>query len=335
MPTNSPASPAKYGLTGIGNAIVDILAPVSEDLLAQQTAARGMIKGSMNLIDVNRARELYALLDKPTEMSGGSAGNTMAAFASFGGKGGYIGKVANDTLGQTFRKDMKEIGVDFPTDALENGAPTAQSMILITPDAQRTMNTYLGACVKLAPADVNEDLIANSEVTYLEGYLFDEPEAKEAFYTAARFVEKHGHKLSLTLSDSFCVNRYRAEFLHLIENHIDILFANDDELKALFETTDLSVAIDRIRPLCELTAVTMGENGSVIVTKDSKIAISAIKPPQLVDTTGAGDAYAAGFLFGLTSGKDLAECGRLASVAATEAISHIGPRPQTRLSDLA
>ncbi len=325
---------AKYGLTGIGNAIVDILAPVSEDLLAQQTAARGMIKGSMNLIDVARARELYALLDKPTEMSGGSAGNTMAAFASFGGKGGYIGKVANDTLGQTFRKDMNEIGIEFKTAPLENGAPTAQSMILITPDAERTMNTYLGACVKLTPNDVDEELIASSEVTYLEGYLFDEPEAKEAFYTAARFVEKHGRKLSLTLSDSFCVNRYRPEFLHLIENHVDILFANEDELKALFETTDLNQAIERIRPLCGLTAVTMGEKGSMVVTAEETIPVAAIPPAQLVDTTGAGDAYAAGFLFGLTSGKELEECGRLASLAATEAISHIGPRPQVKLGDL-
>jgi sugar/nucleoside kinase (ribokinase family) len=323
----------KYGVTAIGNAIVDILAPATDAFIAAQSA-KGMQKGGMTLIDAARAEELYALMGPATEMSGGSAGNTMAAFASFGGKGAYIGKVANDQLGKVFRHDIRAIGVDFFTPPLENSAPTAQCLILVTPDAQRTMNTFLGACVKLGPADVDENLIANSEVTYLEGYLFDEPQAKEAFFAAARYVKKHNRKLALTLSDSFCVNRYRNEFLDLIENHVDILFANDEELKALFQVSSVEDGIQAVAPLCDLSAVTMSEQGSVIISGGQTISVKAVPPSELVDTTGAGDAYAAGFLYGLTEGKPLQECGHLASLAASEIISHMGPRPLLPLKDI-
>ena len=324
---------AKYGLTAIGNAIVDVLAPASEDFIASQ-ADKGMQRGAMNLINAARAEEIYNLMGAATEMSGGSAGNTMAAFASFGGKGAYIGKVADDQLGKVFRHDIRAMGVHFDTPPLLNDAPTAQCLILVTPDAQRTMNTFLGACTKLTAADVDEDIIANSEITYLEGYLFDEPAAKDAFFTAARYVEKHQRKLSLTLSDSFCVNRYRAEFIDLIRNHVDILFANEAELKALSGTDDLHAAQEFIRPLCELTAITHGAEGSIIVHGSETIAVKAVKPTQLVDTTGAGDAYAAGFLYGLTENMSLAECGRLGSIAAAEVISHMGPRPQVSLKEV-
>lgn len=324
---------AQYGLTAIGNAIVDVLAHSTEEFITSQ-AKNGMKPNTMNLIDAARADELYNLLGPATEMSGGSAGNTMACFASFGGKGAYIGKVANDQLGKIFAHDTRSIGVHFESAPLVGGKPTAQCMILVTPDAHRTMNTFLGACTQLTEDDVDENIIANSKVTYLEGYLFDEPKAKAAFFKAADLVKKHNRKLSLTLSDPFCVVRYRDEFMALVENHVDILFTNEEELKELTKISDIEQAIEAIRGKCEIIAVTLGEKGSAIVTKDDTIRISAVPPQQLVDTTGAGDAYAAGFLFGLTEGKSLAECGRLGSVAASEVISHMGPRPLTELKSL-
>lgn len=324
----------KYGVAAIGNAIVDVLAPTTDAFITSQEPF-GMQRGGMTLIDTKRAEELYSLIGPATEMSGGSAGNTMAAFASFGGKGAYIGKVADDQLGKIFRHDMHAIGVYFDTPPLEGQEPTARSIILVTPDAQRSMNTYLGACVKITPDDVNEMIIAEAEITYLEGYLFDEPLAKQAFYTAANYVRKYDRKLSLTLSDSFCVNRYRNEFLDLIEDHIDILFANDAEIKALFEVETIEEAIEEIRAICPITAITLGENGSVIVCGDQTVQVAAVPPAQLVDTTGAGDAYAAGFMFGLVSGESLARSGELGSIAASEVISHMGPRPQASLKDAA
>jgi len=324
---------AIYGVTAIGNAIVDILAPTTKEFIESQKQY-GMQPGAMSLISAERAAELYGLMGPATEMSGGSAGNTMACYASFGGKGAYIGKVANDQLGKVFAHDTKSIGVHFDTPALANGKPTAQCMILVTPDAQRTMNTFLGASTQLTAEDVNEDLIANSKITYLEGYLFDDPLAKAAFFTAADFVTKHNRKLALTLSDPFCVVRHRDDFKILVENHVDILFANEEELKELTQISNTEQAIEAIRGKCEIIAVTLGAKGSVIVTKDATLHVSAIAPHQLVDTTGAGDSYAAGFMFGLTEGKDLAECGRLGSLAASEVISHMGPRPLTPLKTL-
>lgn len=324
---------AQYGVTAIGNAIVDILAPTTEEFIASQ-AQFGMQRGAMSLISAERAKELYGLIGPATEMSGGSAGNTMACFASFGGKGAYIGKVADDQLGKVFAHDTRAIGVHFDTPPLAGGKPTAVCIILVTPDAQRTMNTFLGASTQITEDDVNEDLIANSQITYLEGYLFDEPVAKAAFFKAAEFAKKHNRKLAVTLSDTFCVVRHRDDFKTLIKDHVDILFANENELKELTQTGDTEKAIESIRGQCEIIVVTLGEAGSVIVTKDETIRIAPITPKQLVDTTGAGDSYAAGFMFGLTEGKPLAECGRLGSLAASEVISHMGPRPLTALKSM-
>jgi sugar/nucleoside kinase (ribokinase family) len=323
----------KFGVTAIGNAIVDILAPTTEDFIISQSPS-GMIANTMNLVSAERSAELYSLIGPATEASGGSAGNTMACFASFGGKGAYIGKVANDKFGEVFAHDTRSIGVHFQSSPLIGGKPTAQCIILVTPDAHRTMNTFLGACTQLSEEDVIEDLIADAQVTYLEGYLFDEPKAKIAFFKAADLVKKHGRKLSLTLSDPFCVVRYRDEFISLVENHVDILFANEQELRELTQISDTEQAIKSIRGACDIIAVTLGDKGSAIVTPDKTFRIAPITPKQLVDTTGAGDAYAAGFLFGLTEGKELPECGRLGSLAASEVISHMGPRPLVELKSL-
>ncbi len=323
----------KFGLCAIGNAIVDILAPASDEFIESQKQF-GMNPGSMTLIDAQRAQELYGLMGPATEASGGSAGNTMAAYASFGGKGAYIGKVANDQFGDVFTHDIRAIGVHFDTPPLVDGAPTAQCLILVTEDAQRTMNTFLGASVQFAPEDVNEDIIANSDITYLEGYLFDAAPAKAAFFKAAEICAKNNRKLSLTLSDPFCVNRHREDFKKLVEEYVDILFCNEDEIKALYETATLEDAIESVRGKCEIVAITCGAAGSKIITEKETIDIAAAKPKRIVDTTGAGDVYAAGFLFGLTSGKSLEQCGNLGSLAAAEVIDHYGPRPAVSLKDL-
>lgn len=323
----------QFGLCAIGNAIVDILAPATQEFIQSQKEF-GMQPGGMTLIDAKRAEELYGLMGPATEASGGSAGNTMAAYASFGGKGAYIGKVADDQLGKVFTHDIRAIGVHFDTAPLLNSAPTAQCLILVTDDAQRTMNTFLGASVQFAPEDVNEEIIANSEITYLEGYLFDAAPAKAAFFKAAEVCAKNNRKLALTLSDSFCVNRYREDFKKLVEDHVDILFANEDEIKALYEVSTLEEAINMVRGKCEIVAITCGADGSKIVTGKEIIDIAAAKPVRIVDTTGAGDVYAAGFLFGLTSGKSLEQCGHLGSLAAAEVIDHYGPRPAVSLKDL-
>ena len=323
----------QYGLVTIGNAIVDILAPSTEDFVAGQ-AGKGMARGAMNLVDAKRALELYDAMGAATEASGGSAGNTIACYASFGGTGAYIGKVGADQLGEIFRHDLKSIGVTHNTPPVTNGTPTARCMILITPDGERTMNTYLGACVELSPADIDEQLIRSSAVTYLEGYLFDPPLAMEAFYKAAKIAHEAGRKVSLTLSDSFCVGRHRAAFKELVEGHIDILFANEDEIKSLYEVEHFDDVIPVLKDKCEIVVITRSEKGSVIVRGDQIIEVKAEAVSRVVDTTGAGDAYAAGFLYGYTEGMNMAQCGKLGSIAAAEVISHIGPRPQVTLSDL-
>jgi sugar/nucleoside kinase (ribokinase family) len=323
----------QYGVVAIGNAIVDVLAQTSDEFIASQEP-HGMRRGAMALIDAARAKEIYDLMGPGTEMSGGSAGNTMAAYASLGGTGAFIGKVADDQLGRVFGHDMRSIGVHFDTPVLKDGPPTAQCLILVTPDAQRTMNTYLGASVQLTGEDVDESLIASSEITYLEGYLFDEQHAKDAFFKAAGLVHVYNRRLALTLSDPFCVTRHRDDFRKLIENHVDILFANEHELMELYQVDSAEKAFDKIRPHCDITVVTLGARGSVILTYQDTIHIDAIPPSKLVDTTGAGDSYAAGFLFGLTEKKSLEECGRLGSLAAAEVISHMGPRPVRPLKAL-
>jgi len=251
------------------------------------------------------------------------------------GNGAYIGKTGDDDLGQEFRDGMNEQNIHFTTPAITNGTPTARCMITVTPDAERTMNTYLGAAGFVTPSDIDEDLIKQSSVTYLEGYLFDQEESKQAFIKASELTKKHEKMLSLTLSDTFCVERFRDEFKSFIKEHVDILFANEAELLSLYETDDFDAAIKTLQADVKIGAVTRGEKGSVIVSSENMVAVPAIAPAQLVDTTGAGDSYAAGFLYGFTEGKDLAECGRLGSLAASEVISHIGPRPEKSLSAMA
>ncbi len=324
----------EYGLITIGNALVDVLAKTTDDYITSQRESAGMEKGSMNLVDKDRALSLYGDMDAPTEMSGGSAGNTMACFASFGGKGAYIGKVADDTLGKTFASDLHQMGVDFKTSPLSGATSTGRCMILVTPDGERTMNTFLGAAVELTPEDIEPDFIAKAKVTYLEGYLFDPPKAMQAFVKAAHEAHEAGRQVSLTLSDAFCVGRHREAFKDLVENHVDILFANEDELISLYETDDLEEALEIVKDKCAISATTRSEKGSVIINAGNRTDVEAEKNVTVVDTTGAGDAYAAGFLYGFTEDMDMAQCGRLGSIAAAEVISQMGPRPSISLADL-
>ena len=322
---------ATLDVVGIGNAIVDVLAHADDAFLK----THGLAKGAMTLIDAARAEALYAVMGPGIEMSGGSAGNTMAGIASLGGTGAYIGKVKDDQLGQVFRHDITAAGVRFATAPATHGPATARCLILVTSDAQRTMNTYLGACVELGPADVDREIVAAAQVTYLEGYLFDPPQAKAAFRKAAEIAHAAGRRVALSLSDAFCVDRHRAEFRALLTQHIDILFANEAELCAMFETADFDAAASEVRQHCDVAALTRSAKGSVVVAGAHTHMIDAVKVPRIVDTTGAGDLYASGFLFGLTHGRDLATCGRLGSLCAGEVIGHFGARPETRLADLA
>ncbi|MEM8833387.1 MAG: adenosine kinase [Pseudomonadota bacterium] len=328
-------SDPEFGLITIGNAMVDILARTDDNYLAAQKEAHGMEKGSMNLIQEDRAEQLYKDMIDATEMSGGSAGNTMACFSSFGGKGGYIGKVANDELGQTFINSLRDIGVDYKVEPLIDGASTGRCMILVTPDGERTMNTYLGAANELTPNDINPDYIAKAQVVYLEGYLYDPKQAMEAFVKASRAAHEGNRRVSLTLSDKFCVDRHRQSFLDLVSYHVDILFANEDELKALYEVDDLEAALDKVKNDCAISATTRSEKGSIIINSGKRTDIDAVPVKELVDTTGAGDAYAAGFLYAFTEGMNMKECGYYGSLAASHIIEQMGPRPSVRLSELA
>lgn len=320
---------SELDVVGIGNAIVDVLSQSTDAFLAEA----GLVKGSMNLIDAGQAEALYAKMGVGLEMSGGSAGNTMAGLASLGGKGAYIGKVAKDQLGEVFRHDIRAVGTRFDSTPLEGGAPTARCLILVTPDGQRTMNTFLGACVMLGEADVDEALVASAQVTYLEGYLWDRPEAKRAFLKAASASHQAGRRVSLSLSDSFCVERHRDSFRELVEGHIDILFANESEISALYET-DFMSALKIVRGQCEIAVLTRSEKGALVVTKDAVHQLPAEPVAEVVDTTGAGDLFAAGFLQGFTAGRDLPDCARIGAICAAEIISHYGARPQSNLKDL-
>jgi sugar/nucleoside kinase (ribokinase family) len=322
--------PAELDVVGIGNAIVDVIAHADDRFIAEQ----GMVKGSMALIDETRAAELYAAMGATITASGGSTANTVAGIASFGGRTGFIGKVRDDGLGAAFRHDITAVGAVFPTLPTTEGPATAVCLILVTPDAQRTMNTYLGACVELTPDDVDDALIRSAGITHLEGYLYDPPLAQEAFHKSAAIAHAAGRKVSLSLSDVFCVQRHRAEFLTLVDHHVDVLFANEHEVAELFQTADLATIVARLRQMTDLAAVTRGPGGSLVVTPGAVIDVAAAPVQAIVDTTGAGDLYAAGFLFGLTSGRPLAECGRLGSIAAAEVIGHVGARPQVELAGL-
>jgi fructokinase len=316
-------------ILGIGNAIVDVLARADDGFLAQH----GMNRGAMALIDAERAEAIYAAMGPGLESSGGSAGNTCAVAAGLGARVGFLGKVADDLLGRTFAHDIRAAGVAFPTAAAQGGAPTARCLILVSPDGQRTMNTYLGACVTFGEDDVDEASVSSAAVTYLEGYLFDPPEAQAAFYRAAKLAHASGRKVALSLSDAFCVGRHRAAFRDFVAGQTDILFANEAEILSLYETDSFEEAMERARAEVGIAALTRSERGSVIVAGDQTVAVAA-QPTQVVDTTGAGDAYAAGFLAALTRGLPLAECGRWGSVAAAEVIGHFGARPQADLKAL-
>ena len=328
-------SDPKYGVVAVGNALVDVIAQVSEEFIAEQNEKHGMEKGAMTLVEESRAVEIYSLMPQGTETSGGSAANTMAGFGSFGGKGAFIGKTSDDELGKIFRSDIQSLGINFDTLPLVIGPKTGRCMIAVTPDAQRTMNTFLGASVELHGDDVDRDLIFDAKVTYLEGYLFDRDLAKQAFIRAAEYAHEAGHRVALTLSDPFCVDRHRHDFLQLVENHVDILFANEEEIKSLFMQESFDDAISAISEHVEIAAITRSEKGAVVISKDGRIDVPAAPVEKIIDTTGAGDQFAAGFLYGFTEDKSLEECAKLGAIAAAEVISHIGPRPLVKLADLA
>jgi sugar/nucleoside kinase (ribokinase family) len=323
---------AKYDVLGIGNAIFDVLVQTDEKFLADH----GMTKGSMALIDEARAASIYRDMGPATEMSGGSGANTIVGIANFGARAAFIGKVRDDQIGGLYAHDIRAAGVAFETQAAADGPASGCSYILVTPDGERTMNTYLGAAQNLTPADVDEAQVAASSILYLEGYLWDPKSAKEAFVKASTIAHGAGRQVALTLSDSFCVDRYRDEFLGLMRNGTaDLIFANEAELHSLYQTADFDTALTQLRKDVKLGIVTRSEKGCVVASADGVVAVPASPIQKLVDTTGAGDLFAAGFLFGLVRGVGHENAGRLGGLAAAEVIQHIGARPQTSLKDLA
>jgi sugar/nucleoside kinase (ribokinase family) len=320
-----------YDVLCIGNAIVDIIASADDDFLVEN----GIIKGAMNLIDAERAELLYSRMGPATEASGGSAGNTAAGIASFGGRAAFFGKVSADQLGDLYMHDIRAHGVAFDSAPLSGRPPTARSMIFVTPDGERSMNTYLGACVELGPDDV-EAAKTDAKVTYFEGYLWDPPRAKEAIRLAAKLTHDAGGEVAMTLSDPFCVDRYRDEFLDLMRSGtVDIVFANEHELISLYQTPSFETALEAIRKDCKLAAVTRSAAGSIVVSGEKTVSVEASRVESVVDTTGAGDLYAAGFLFGYTAGLSHALCGELGSLAAGLVIQQVGPRPRENLREAA
>ncbi|HET6949256.1 MAG TPA: adenosine kinase [Acidimicrobiales bacterium] len=320
---------ASLDVVGIGNALVDVISHETDEFIAEH----GLVKNSMTLIDTERAEQLYAAMGPGIEASGGSAGNTMAGVASFGGRAAYMGRVADDQLGAVYAHDMSAQGVVFHNVPALDGPPTGRSLIVVTPDAHRTMNTYLGASAFFCPDDVGIDLVQGAQVTFLEGYLFDRPESKEAYWTASLHATEAGRKVALTLSDVFCVERHHDDFLPLVRERVDILFANEAEACALWGCDEVGASVERARAEVGVACITLSEKGSVVVSGPETYEIPA-HPVEVVDTTGAGDLYAAGFLFGYTNGRPLPECGELGSLAAAEVISHIGARPQVSLASL-
>lgn len=322
----------RFDVLTIGNAIVDIMAHTEDDFLVDQH----LTKGSMRLIDAGEADRLYDLMGPAIETSGGCAGNTAAGIASFSGKVAFIGKVADDHFGKLYSHDMQAGGVAFETAPLTGGAPTARSMILVSPDGERTMNTYLGACQDLSTADIDADMISSAAITYLEGYLWDPPQAKDAFRRAAEIAHAAGRQVSLTLSDSFCVDRFRDEFLGLLrDGTIDILFANESEVRALYQTADFETGVHALQKDCRIAAVTMGAEGALVVTHHGIARVAATPVETVIDTTGAGDLFASGFLVGYARGMSLPDAARLGTISAAEVIGHLGARPATSLTDLA
>ena len=321
---------ATLDVVGIGNAMVDVLVHADDAFLEKF----GLVKGATTLIDETRAEELYAHMGPGVEISGGSAANTLAGIAALGGRGAFIGKVRDDQLGAVFAHDIRAAGVSFETPPEAHAAPTARCLVVVTPDAQRTMNTFLGACVELGPGDVDAGLIEAAQVTYLEGYLWDPPRAKEAFRKAHAIAHGAGRRVALSLSDPFCVDRHRAEFAALVAEHIDILFANQAEITALYQVESFDEACERVRGHCEVAALTRGAKGSVVVSRAGLHVAAAAPVARLVDTTGAGDLYAAGFLYGFTQGWGLADCARLGGLCAAAVIGQLGARPAADLAAL-
>ena len=323
---------SRYDVLGIGNAIVDVIARAEDDFLV----AQGMHKGTMALIDEARAKAIYDAMGPATESSGGSAANTIAGVASFGARAAFVGKVRDDELGRAFAHDIRSIKVAFDTKPATSGPSTARCYIMVTPDGERTMNTYLGAAQDLSPSDIDPETIAAASIVYLEGYLWDPPAAKEAFLKASKIAHDSKRQVALTLSDAFCVDRYRDEFLALMRNGtVDLIFANEAELHSLYQTSDFDTALAQLRKDIPLGVVTRSEKGCIVATKDGTTAVPASPIQKLVDTTGAGDLFAAGFLFGLVRNAGYVNAGRLGALAAAEVIQHIGARPQVSLKELA
>ena len=323
-------SDTRFSVVGIGNAIVDVLAHTDDQFIFENN----LIKGTMSLVDEIEADIVYSKMKRCTECSGGSAANTIASLASLGSHVAFIGKVKDDQLGKVFSHDIASLGITYETLPSTDGLSTARCMIHVTPDAQRTMQTFLGASINLGPSDIDETIVAGSDVTYLEGYLWDPDLAKQAFHKAAQVATAAGRRVALSLSDSFCVERHRSEFLSFVKNHIDILFANEAEIISLYQQKNFNAALEAVRSDCEIAALTLGERGSVIVCHDELHIINAEPVEQVLDTTGAGDAYAAGFLYGLTENQPLNECARLGSICSAEIISHVGARPSVSLKNL-
>ncbi|MAW81496.1 MAG: adenosine kinase [Parvularcula sp.] len=317
---------------GVGNAIVDVLAKADDAFLATHSIP----KGGMILIDEDQAKTIYGDMAAGVEISGGSAANSIACIASLGGKGGFVGKVSGDALGDIFRHDLRSLGVEFDTKPLEDGPGTGRCLVNVTPDAQRSMTTFLGAAGFVSPDDIDDSQIARAEITFFEGYLFEQPVARQAFIRACAIAKREGKRAALTLSDASCVDRQFDELQQFIPQHVDILLANDREAETLFQSDDLDEIADKARKMCPLTAVTLSEKGSMLIPRDGDVVkVDAVKPEKLVDTTGAGDAYAAGLLYGLARGFELESAGALGSLAASEVISHFGARPEQSLKALA
>lgn len=319
----------RFDVVAIGNALVDVIAQVDDEFLR----VNALEKGAMTLVDAERARELYERMPPAIEISGGSAGNTIVGVAALGGRAAYIGKVNGDELGRVFAHDIRAAGVAFEARPVRRGVPTGRCLIAVTGDAQRTMSTYLGIANELGPEDVDEGVVSAAAVTYLEGYLWDPPRAKDAFRKAAGIAHEAGRRVSMTLSDAYCVERHRADFLEMVRGSIDVLFANASEITSLYEASSFDDALQLVRGHCEIAVLTRSEKGAVIVAGEEVHVVEA-EPADVVDTTGAGDLYAAGFLYGLTQGRDLRTCGRIGAIAAAEVISHYGARPETPLRAL-
>jgi sugar/nucleoside kinase (ribokinase family) len=323
---------AKYDVLGVGNAIFDVLVKTDEAFLA----SHGMTKGSMALIDEDRAAAIYRDMGPATEMSGGSGANTIVGISSLGARAAFVGKVKDDQIGNLYTHDIRAAGVAFATKPASDGPATGCSYILVTGDGERTMNTYLGAAQRLSPADIDADEIAASKIVYLEGYLWDPKDAKDAFVKASQIAHQAGRQVALTLSDAFCVDRYRGEFVELMRNGtVDLIFANEAELHSLYQTSDFDTALKQLRSDAKLGVVTRSEKGCVVASKDGVIAVPAAPIESIVDTTGAGDLFAAGFLFGHVRGFGFENAGKLGALAAAEVIQHIGARPQVSLKELA